>query len=85
MAMFVWPEGEVSGSVNVTELDEIQKGLKGLGKRKLAALQWPIESAQQLADQLAGVTDDDDDPAESSADEPEAEPPKKAAAKKAST
>lgn len=77
MAMFVWPEGEVSGSVNNEELEKIQSGLKGVGKRKLAALQWPIESAQQLADQLAGVTDDDDD-------EPQTEPPKKATAKKAS-
>ena len=73
MSMFVWPDDIVTGSVNVAELEEIQKGLKGLGKRKLAALPWPIESAEQLADALANTADDD-----------EPEPPKAAKAQSSS-
>lgn len=53
MAMFVWADGTVTGSVNVAELESIQKAMKGVGKSRLADLPWPIESAAQLADVLA--------------------------------
>jgi hypothetical protein len=56
MAMFVWADGTVTGSVNVDELEAIQKGLKGVSKSRLADLAWPIESAEQLAGLL---TEDD--------------------------
>jgi len=50
--MFVWADGTVTGSVNIEELDAIQKALKPLSKAKQADLVWPIESVTQLADQL---------------------------------
>jgi hypothetical protein len=59
--MIVWPDGEVTGSVDVAELEEIRKAQKGMSKKKLEAI-GPVESLAQL---LAGPTPDD---------EPEAKP-----------
>jgi hypothetical protein len=53
MSMFVWADGTVTGSVDVVELEAIQKGLKGIGKKQLADLPWPIESGEQLVNLLA--------------------------------
>jgi len=77
--MIVWPDGEVTGSVNVAELEEIHKAQKGMSKKRLEAI-GPVESLAQL---LAGPPDVEDEP------EPEPEPtqlPAKApAAKKGSS
>jgi hypothetical protein len=59
MSMFVWADGTVTGSVDVVELESIQKGLKGVGKAKLADLPWPIESAEQLVNLLEAQADAD--------------------------
>ena len=53
MAMFVWADGTVTGSVNVVELEAIQKSLKGVSKSRLADLPWPIESDEHLVGLLA--------------------------------
>lgn len=55
--MFVWPDGTVTGSVNVAELEAIQNGMKGVSKKRLASF-GPIESAAHLADLLAGNTEE---------------------------
>lgn len=68
MSMFVWPDGTVTGSVRVEELEAIQKGLKGVSKKRRESL-GPIESADHLADLLAAEGDDS-----------EPEPPKAAKA-----
>ena len=75
--MIVWPDGEVTGSVNEAELEEIRKAQKGMSKKKLEAI-GPVESLAQL---LAGPPDPEPEP------EPEPEAPEeapKAAAKKGS-
>ena len=51
--MFVWADGTVTGSVNVEELERIQKTMKSAGKKQLADVAWPIESDEQLVNQLA--------------------------------
>ena len=73
--MIVWPDGEVTGSVNVAELEEIHKAQKGMSKKRLAAI-GPVESLEQL---LAGPPEPEPEP------DPElevAETPPKAPAKK---
>jgi len=75
--MIVWPDGEVTGSVNVAELEEIRKAQKGMSKKRLAAI-GPVESLEQL---LAGPPEDEPEPEPEP--EPEAEsPPKASGAKK---
>jgi hypothetical protein len=75
--VIVWPDGEVTGSVDVAELDEIHKAQKGMSKKKLEAI-GPVESLEQL---LAGPPDPEPEPEP----EPEAaEEPPKAPAKKGS-
>lgn len=56
--MIVWPDGQVTGSVDNAELEKIMEARKGMTKKKLEAI-GPVESLAQL---LAGPT------------EPEAEP-----------
>jgi len=74
--MIVWPDGEVTGSVNVAELEEIRKAQKGMSKKRLAAI-GPVESLEQL---LAGPPEDEPEPEPEP--EPEASPPKASGAKK---
>ena len=74
--MIVWPDGQVSGSVNVAELEEIHKAQKGMSKKRLAAI-GPVESLEQL---LAGPPEDEPEPEPEP--EPEASPPKASGAKK---
>lgn len=45
--MIVYPDGSVTGSVNVEELEEIQKVQKGLSAEQLEAI-GPVESLAQL-------------------------------------
>jgi len=52
--VIVWPDGSVTGSVNVAELEEIEKARKGMSAKKLAAI-GPVESLAQL---LAGPPDE---------------------------
>lgn len=59
MAMFVYEDGTVTGSVDVVELDAIQKAMKSAGKKRLADVSWPIESAAQLADQISAQAEAD--------------------------
>jgi hypothetical protein len=73
--VIVWPDGSVTGSVNVAELEEIHKAQKGMSKKKLEAI-GPVESLEQL---LAGPPDPEPEPEP----EPEAaEESPKASAKK---
>jgi hypothetical protein len=71
--VIVWPDGSVSGSVNVAELEDILKAQKGMSKKQLEAI-GPVESLEQL---LAGSPEPEPAP------EPEAsQPPKVPAVKK---
>jgi hypothetical protein len=75
--VIVWPDGSVSGSVHVAELEEILKAQKGMSAKQLAAI-GPVESLEQL---LAGPPSDEPEPEPDL--EPEAsQPPKVPAAKK---
>jgi len=73
--MIVWPDGSVTGSVNVAELEDIHKAQGKMSKKQLAAI-GPVESLEQL---LAGPPEPEPEP------DPElevAETPPKAPAKK---
>ena len=56
--MIVWPDGSVTGSVNVAELEDILQARKGMSAKKLAAI-GPVESLEQL---LAGPTEPEPEP-----------------------
>ena len=56
--MIVWPDGSVTGSVNVDELEAILKAQKGMSKKQLAAI-GPVESLEQL---LAGPPEAEPEP-----------------------
>jgi hypothetical protein len=45
--VIVYPDGSVTGSVNVAELEEIHKAQKGMSRKKLEAI-GPVESLEQL-------------------------------------
>lgn len=68
--MIVWPDGSVTGSVNVAELEEIHKAQKGMSKKKLDAI-GPVESLEQL---LAGPPADSEPEPDPEAAEPPPEP-----------
>lgn len=74
--MIVWPDGSVTGSVNVAELEEILKAQGKMSKKRLEAI-GPVESLAQLQ---AGPPDPEPEPEA----EPEVAetPPKAPAAKK---
>ena len=74
--MIVWPDGSVTGSVNVAELEDIHKAQGKMSKKQLAAI-GPVESLAQL---LAGPPEDEPEPEPEP--EPEASPPKASGAKK---
>jgi len=68
--VIVWPDGSVTGSVNVAELEEIEKARKGMSAKKLAAI-GPVESLAQL---LAGPPDEPKPEPESGPEASEAAP-----------
>lgn len=76
--MIVWPDGSVTGSVNVAELDEIMNARKGMSKKRLEAI-GPVESLAQL---LAGPQPDEPEPQPEPEPETAEQPSKAPAAKK---
>jgi hypothetical protein len=56
--VIVWPDGSVTGSVNVAELEEIHKAQKRMSAKKLEAI-GPVESLAQL---LAGPPEAEPEP-----------------------
>ena len=73
--MIVYPDGTVTGSVNVDELEAINAVRKGMSKKQLEAI-GPVETLEQL---LAGPAKSEPEPAPETA-----EPSKASATKKAS-
>jgi hypothetical protein len=69
--VIVWPDGEVTGSVNVAELEEIHKAQKGMSKKKLEAI-GPVESLEQL---LAGPPEPEPEPEPEATEEPSPKAP----------